>query len=303
MIDGLTFKKTRIAPTPSGFLHLGNVLSFAITAALAKKTNAKLFLRIDDADRERTNKLYVQDIFDTLNFLEIPWDEGPRNVYEYEHEYSQVRRMDIYSKALQQLREGGNLFACTCSRSEVLQRSAENIYTGTCRDKHISLDTPNVNWRIRTSETKELEVKTLQGQIIKTVLPVTMTDFVVRKRDGFPAYQLTSLIDDVHFGIDLIVRGADLWPSTLAQQYLASQLALDAFSNATFYHHPLLMDEQGNKLSKSIGSTSVQYFRKQHKKPADIYALIAHILGVEAATSSWQELVTLLDVKMDAIGN
>ena len=87
MDNNLTFKKTRFAPTPSGFLHLGNVLSFVITAGLAEKTGAKIFLRIDDADQERTNKLCVQDIFDTLDFLGIAWHEGPRNLQEYEQEY------------------------------------------------------------------------------------------------------------------------------------------------------------------------------------------------------------------------
>src|ERR1035437_9153412 len=101
MEEHITFKRTRIAPTPSGYLHLGNILSFAITAALARKTNAKVLLRIDDFDLERTNKLYVQDIFDTLNFLEIPWDEGPRNMKQYEQEFSQVHRMEMYKKALQ----------------------------------------------------------------------------------------------------------------------------------------------------------------------------------------------------------
>ncbi len=87
------YKKTRIAPTPSGFLHLGNVLSFSITAALAKKHSAKILLRIDDLDRARANDQYLQDIFDTLNFLEIPWDEGPRNVNEFKNAYSQAHRM------------------------------------------------------------------------------------------------------------------------------------------------------------------------------------------------------------------
>src|ERR1700761_6754186 len=96
------FNKTRIAPTPSGFLHLGNVLSFAITAVIAEKTNAKILLRIDDLDRDRVNKQYVQDIFDTLNFLEIPWDGGPRNFGEYESEYSQVHRMGLYQRVLDQ---------------------------------------------------------------------------------------------------------------------------------------------------------------------------------------------------------
>src|SRR5579863_6846848 len=107
------FDKTRIAPTPSGFLHLGNVLSFAITAAIAEKTGAKILLRIDDLDRDRVNREYVEDIFDTLNFLQIPWDEGPRNYKEYESEYSQLYRMDLYQVALQQLKDSGQVFACT----------------------------------------------------------------------------------------------------------------------------------------------------------------------------------------------
>jgi glutamyl/glutaminyl-tRNA synthetase len=78
------FNKTRIAPTPSGYLHLGNVLSFAVTALLAKESGAKILLRIDDLDQARVNKRYLQDIFDTLNFLEIPWHEGPRNLEEFE---------------------------------------------------------------------------------------------------------------------------------------------------------------------------------------------------------------------------
>ncbi|MFI5195554.1 MAG: glutamate--tRNA ligase family protein [Chitinophagales bacterium] len=296
MDEDIIFKKTRIAPTPSGYLHLGNVLSFAITASLAKKTNAKIVLRIDDADRERTNKLYVQDIFDTLNFLEIPWDEGPGNVGEYEQQYSQLHRMDIYRKALQQLKESGSVFACTCSRADVLRLNADSIYSGTCRDKNLPLDTENASWRIRTDDTKEITVNTLQG-VIKTILPASMQYFMVKKRDGFPAYQLTSLMDDVYFGIDLIVRGEDLWPSTLAQLYLATILGQDTFLNATFHHHPLIIGADGNKLSKSEGATSVHYLRKEGKKPADIYTMIVGMLGIEGDPGSWEKLVELLDIK------
>lgn len=78
-----SFTRTRIAPTPSGFLHLGNAFSFALTASLARKTGAKILLRIDDLDHQRIQQQYVQDIFDTLHFLEIPWDEGPLNYDEY----------------------------------------------------------------------------------------------------------------------------------------------------------------------------------------------------------------------------
>src|ERR1700760_1845577 len=113
------YHKTRIAPTPSGFLHLGNILSFSITAALAKESGAKILLRIDDLDQPRVNKDYLQDIFDTLNFLEIPWDEGPKNVKEFEADYSQQHRMMAYQEAIDQLIDHKLVFACTCSRKQL----------------------------------------------------------------------------------------------------------------------------------------------------------------------------------------
>jgi len=290
-----TFKKTRFAPTPSGYLHVGNILSFAITTALAGKYGAKILLRIDDADRERTDKRYVQDIFDTLNYLEIPWNEGPRNVADYEQEYSQLHRMDMYRKALEELRESGNVFACTCSRTDVLRLNPDSIYQGTCRDKGLPLDTPNASWRMRTDDTKEMSVKTLQGSVT-TTLPVNMRDFMVKKKDGFPAYQLTSVVDDVHFGVDLVVRGEDLWPSTLAQLYMAPLLKQDAFLNTTFHHHALIMDDAGHKLSKSEGATSVHYLRKDSKTREDIYGMIAGMMGVSGPIGSWVGLVGIMDI-------
>ena len=298
MTEGPLFNKTRIAPTPSGFLHLGNVLSFAITAAIAKKTKAKIFLRIDDLDRERINDRYVQDIFDTLNFLEIPWDEGPRNFAEYASEYSQLHRMDLYRSALKQLREQGELFACTCSRTQMYANSPGVAYPGTCRDRHIPFDTERVKWRVRTPAATQIALKTLEGTIIESALPAIMRDFFVKKKDGFPAYQLTSVLDDVYFGIDLVVRGEDLWPSTWAQLYLAGLLGADAFRRATFYHHLLLNGPDGNKLSKSAGSTSVQYLRKEHKKPADIFQLVAGAMGFERPVTNWEELVELMNIKL-----
>src|SRR5882762_5324158 len=96
MDEKLIFTRTRIAPTPSGFLHLGNAFSFALTAKLARETGARLLLRIDDLDRDRVEARYVQDIFETLHFLGIPWDEGPRDILAYEATWSQVYRMDLY---------------------------------------------------------------------------------------------------------------------------------------------------------------------------------------------------------------
>jgi len=282
----LPYKKTRIAPTPSGYLHLGNVLSFAITAALARQNNSKILLRIDDLDRNRANHLYLQDIFDTLNFLNIPWDYGPQDIEEFQANYSQIHRIPLYNKALKQLSDAGLVFACTCSRKQINDTQACN-----CFDKKISLHTENAAWRLITNDAVAIQVKNYNGQGINATLPAEMQNFIVKKKDGFPSYQLASVIDDTFYGVDLIVRGQDLWPSTLAQHALASALAMDNFADITFYHHPLLMEAPGKKLSKSAGATSVHYLRENGKKPADIYSLIAEMLGIEKPVTDWQQLV------------
>ncbi|HEY4288671.1 MAG TPA: glutamate--tRNA ligase family protein [Puia sp.] len=292
----IKYRRTRIAPTPSGFLHLGNVMAFVRTVGLGERSGTKVLLRIDDMDRERVEKEYVQDIFDTLEFLELPWDEGPKNVAEFEKEWSQVHRIGLYRKVLDVLREKGDLFACNCSRAQVLRDSIDGVYPGTCREKGISLDTDNVSWRLRTDE-KEIGLKVLgggvigDGKVMKARLPGSIKDFVVRKRDGIPAYQLTSVVDDLYFGVDLVVRGEDLWASTVAQHFLAEKLGKgEEFRSIGFYQHPLLMDGE-RKLSKSAGDTSVQYLRKQGLKKKDVYTMIAKMMGRKDEPGNWEELV------------
>lgn len=293
-MPGTQFTRTRIAPTPSGYLHVGNVLSFVITAALAERYGAKILLRIDDLDQARVNPAYVQDIFDTLNFLEIPWHEGPRDMDEYRREWSQVHRVRLYHEALDMLKDRGAVFACSCSRAQVRAASGSEIYAGTCTEKQTPLDAAGVSWRLRTRDNEILSINTLTEGLIETCLPEEMKNFVVRKKDGYPAYQLSSLTDDVYFGVDLIVRGQDLLPSTIAQLYLAQVIGSDAFTNTTFYHHQLLSNPTGEKLSKSAGDTSIQSLRKQGKTPADIYTSIAKTLGFDHRVQSREELASLI---------
>ncbi|QKJ32053.1 tRNA glutamyl-Q synthetase [Mucilaginibacter mali] len=287
------YRKTRIAPTPSGYLHLGNVLSFAITAALAEKTGAKILLRIDDLDRERVQPNYVQDIFDTLNFLDIPWHEGPRNFDEYEREWSQVHRMDMYRDALQTLKENDAVFACNCSRAQIRNINTDDTYPATCLHQNIPLDAENISWRLKTDINEPITVKNISGDSTPATLPANMPYFVIRKKDGYPAYQLTSVLDDLLYGIDLIVRGADLWASTLAQQYLAPKIDAHSFNDIVFFHHPLLMSSGQAKLSKSSGATSVHYLRNEGRSPADIFTAAAALLGKAEPISTWQQLAAL----------
>ncbi|QTE44296.1 MULTISPECIES: glutamate--tRNA ligase family protein [Mucilaginibacter] len=279
------FNKTRIAPTPSGFLHVGNILSFAVTAGLARKHGAKILLRIDDLDRARVNREYLTDIFDTLRFLEIPWDEGPQDADDFETRFSQIHRMHLYNEALDQLAAGGFVFACTCSRKQMSE-----IGSCTCSDKQIPLNNPEASWRLCTNNAATLQVKSYNGKIIRTQLPAEMENFVVKKKDGFPAYQLTSVIDDLFYGVDLIVRGEDLWASTLAQIQLAAVLDKQDSNDIVFYHHPLLLEKDGKKLSKSAGSTSIRYLRQEGKSAEDVFMLISDLCSLPEKAGNWQEL-------------
>lgn len=274
------FTRTRIAPTPSGYLHMGNVLSFAVTATLAKQTGAVTLLRVDDMDRERVQPAYVQDIFDTLRFMDIPWQEGPENAAAFEAAWSQQYRMGLYTQALEQLRQMNAVYACGCSRAQLLAVNGIGC-AGNCRQQQLPLDAAQVNWRLKTDNIREVTLRTLTGMRTEA-FPAEMKDFVVRKKDGYPAYQLSSVIDDVHFGVDLIVRGKDLWQSTLAQLGLAAQLNAKDFTATCFVHHDLIKDASGEKLSKSAGTTSIQYLRKQGATAEALYNSIGKLLQAEA---------------------
>ena len=273
--------RTRIAPTPSGYLHLGNVLSFAITSVLAAASAARVMLRIDDLDRPRVRKAYVEDIFATLNYLGMPWSDGPADYAAYEAAYSQVHRLALYRDALEQLRDAGKVFACDCSRAQLRRHHPDGCYMGRCRDRGLPLDGEGYCWRMDT-----------EG----AALPEAMQYFVVRKKDGMPAYQLASLVDDMHFGVDLIVRGEDLLESTAAQLFLADVLGYHRFRKASFVHHRLLTDSSAGKLSKSEGATSVHYLRRSGYTPGDIYRTLGRMAGLTHPVSSLDDLAPSVPV-------
>ena len=280
-----TFHKTRLAPTPSGFLHIGNVFSFALTAAMARRTGAKILLRIDDMDRQRALPEYIDDIFETLDFLNIPFDEGPKNTDEFEMAFSQRHRIDLYNEALEKLVKTGLVYACDCSRKQINKLHA-GIYPGTCKHKRIPLNAADVSWRINTEMARMVRL----NKTTFVPFPVEMQHFAVRKKDGFPAYQLTSVIDDLHYGIDLVVRGEDLFASTLAQLFLAQVLGEVRFADIYFHHHKLLTDGD-RKMSKSAGDTSIQYLRKNGKTAGEIFESIGLQVGIRL--EKWEDFVQL----------
>ncbi|WP_018476671.1 tRNA glutamyl-Q synthetase [Pontibacter roseus] len=274
--------KTRIAPTPSGFLHLGNALSFAITWALARQQQGMVALRIDDLDNARFRPEYLQDIFDTLDFMGIDYDEGPRSPQDFRDNYSQLLRLPAYHTLLDMLVQQDMVYACPCSRSQIASLSPLGLYPLTCRDEGLSLDSPNAAWRIRIQEGTQITFQDLLLGSCTVPLALEMPDFVVRRKDGIPAYQIASLCDDLAMGVNLIVRGKDLMLSTAAQLFLAQHTGSSAFTDAQFVHHPLISSSDGNKLSKSDDALSLTEMRKAGLKPKGLWALLAKLLG-------WQE--------------
>jgi glutamyl/glutaminyl-tRNA synthetase len=254
--------RSRIAPTPSGYLHIGNAYNFLLTEAIVQSKKGILRLRVDDLDALRVRPEYLDDVFESLSWLGIHTDEGPRGAIEQDMQYSQMLRLPEYDVLLRQLVASDLVFACNCSRKDLQQNNQDGQYPGTCLHKGLSLDTPDIAWRIRTTDGKSRVA--FEDRILGP-LQINIWDtqryFIVRRRDGLPAYYVASLCDDVAFGINTIVRGEDLITSTAAQLHLSDILGLTSFTNTSFYHHPLLQDERGQKLSKSAGSTSLKALR------------------------------------------
>ncbi|TFV97604.1 tRNA glutamyl-Q synthetase [Algoriphagus kandeliae] len=292
----MEYKLTRIAPTPSGFLHLGNAYSFLVTKALAEKTGAKILLRIDDLDRERFRIEYLVDIFETLEFLEIPYDMGPKNPEDFLVNWTQLNRLDLYREALDKLWEKKMLFACTCSRKKITQMDSSGYYLGHCLDRNIPKTRKEAAWRINTLQEDLISISDFSGVKKEEILPQDVAFFIVRKKDEMPAYQLTSLIDDMHFGVDLIVRGKDLYSSSIAQLFLANSIDYQLFENTSFFHHPLLKGPKGKKLSKSEGATSIQYLRKSGKNLLDVFRLIGELLGSTETIENFEDFKKVIQL-------
>lgn len=294
--------KTRLAPTPSGFLHLGNGASFVATWALARAFGGQILLRIDDLDAERMRPEYVEDIFRTLDWLGLDWDEGPFSVADFSQNWSQHLRLDVYEKALSDLKKTGNLYACNCSRKDIRLNSINGLYPNTCRQNRL-LDIENTAnyekttaWRIVVNDNKIVHFNNFEKIGPLSINPILeeksdflndfyvnlsqkIGDFIIRQKNGLPSYQLASLIDDGFFNINFIVRGEDLLHSTAAQIFLAEQLNQADFLNTNFWHHPLITDADGSKLSKSEGAASLLAVREKNNSAAIVLKQAAKWLG------------------------
>jgi glutamyl-tRNA synthetase len=269
--------RSRLAPSPSGFLHLGNAVNFVLTWLMVRKAGGTLRLRIDDADCRRTKPEYLEDIFRQLDWLGITWDEGPTGVADFQRRFSQQLKRERYRAFLAELDRLGHLYPCDCSRRMIRSLAPEGVYPGFCR-KRSAEPGARVAIRLRVPEGSIFRVEGREVALCRT-----MGDFVLWRKEDLPAYQLVSLVDDLDDRITLIVRGLDLLASTAAQRFLAGLRGDHSFAETLFHHHPLVRGEDGRKLSKSDGALSLAALRAGGASPAMVYRTVARQAGIDPA--------------------
>ncbi|MBC8257715.1 MAG: tRNA glutamyl-Q synthetase [SAR324 cluster bacterium] len=283
---------SRLAPTPSGFLHLGNAFNFLLTWLLVDYMDGHLLLRIDDLDAPRVETAFVEDIFVQLEWLGISYDSGPSGPDELLSKYSQRLRKEHYFETIELLRKSGHLYACQCSRAEIRKLTTTGIYPGTCRRNKYPLENNDQAWRVQVPEQTLVSYSSFSKKIKTINVTQNMGDFIIKRRDGLPAYQLASLVDDLDAGVTLVVRGQDLRTSTAAQLYLAKCLNEKKFPASRFVHHNLIKNDSGQKLSKSKNSFSLQMLQKKYRTPTWIYQETAKRLKLP-----FHEILILKDLK------
>ncbi len=261
----------RLAPSPTGLLHLGHAATFHTAHQRAQAADGTLLLRIEDLDTQRSRPPFTEAIFEDLAWLGIAWQ--PPVLY-------QSQRLSHYRKALDQLLITGHIYPCHCSRKDLAammhapheDTDDEPVYPGICRP---ALDEqqretpfqPNINYRFRVlnRETIAFVDKNLGSQSFAA--GKDFGDFLVWRKDGLPSYQLACVVDDADTQITEVVRGRDLLKSTARQLLLQRALNLPT---PTYFHTQLLTDEHGIRLAKRHDALAIRTLRQQGLSPSEV---------------------------------
>jgi len=259
----------RLAPSPTGLLHLGHARTFWTAACRAAEHHGQLIFRNEDLDPQRCRPEYVQAMIDDLRWLGITWLEGP-DCGGPLGPYTQSERRGQYLQAWTTLRDLGMIYPCTCSRKDVAQAAGapndsddEPLYPGRCRPANsTNAQHPNpkgVNWRFRIPDGEEIRFFDQNLGEQRMIAGKDFGDFIVWRKDDVPAYQLAVVVDDAAMGITEVVRGADLLKSTARQILLFRALGLPA---PNYYHCDLIRDEAGVRLAKRHDALSIRKLRE-----------------------------------------
>ncbi len=262
----------RLAPSPTGLLHLGHARTFWVAARRARQAGGHLYLRNDDLDRARCRPEFVTAMLEDLRWLGLAWDGSVA---------TQSSHLPLYREALVRLHAGGWIFPCTRSRKDVLEAAAapheggpadEPLYPVAFRPAPDAplppLDDPiSVNWRFRVPEDEELVFVDARLGEQRAVAGREFGDFLVWRRDDLPSYQLACVVDDHAMGVTEVVRGADLVMSTFRQLLLYRALG---WLPPAMFHCDLMSDEHGQRLAKRHDALSLRALRERGVTPDEI---------------------------------
>ena len=294
MNPGTSRYRGRLAPSPTGLMHLGHARTFWTAHERARAAGGTLVLRNEDLDRDRARPEFVTAFLEDLRWFGCEWSEGP-DVGGPFGPYSQSERMPLYRAAFEKLRAGGFLFPCMCSRKDILASlnaphvgEEEPVYPGTCRKMICeggftnceplgkmmppalpASSNPKISWRFRVTDGEPVTFHDGHFGPQSFVPGRDFGDFVIWRHDGLPGYQLACVVDDAAMQIIEVVRGADLLLSTARQLLLYRALGLPA---PQFYHCPLMTDERGVRLAKRHDALSLRALRKRGETPVALRA-------------------------------
>jgi glutamyl-tRNA synthetase len=274
---------TRLAPSPTGALHLGNARTFLVNWAMARQRGWRVVLRIEDLDTPRVKAGADRQAIGDLRWLGLDWDEGP--VY-------QACDPSPYHTALKRLDDAGLIYPCCCSRREIAAAASapqegehELRYPGTCRPMgggrgHASAPAAAA-WRVIVPDGPVAFHDEARGEY-RVDVQAQVGDFVVRTKEGLPSYQLAVVVDDARQGVTDVVRGDDLLDSTGRQILLHRMLGLDDPNGAgpRWWHLPLVRGSDGRRLAKRHGDTRVAMYRELGVDPRRLVGLLAAWSGV-----------------------
>ncbi|CAG7647462.1 tRNA glutamyl-Q(34) synthetase GluQRS [Paenibacillus allorhizosphaerae] len=302
-------KRGRFAPTPSGPMHLGNALSALIAWLHIRKDHGQFILRIEDIDTQRSKPEYARQLLEDLRWLGIDWDEGPDVGGPYAP-YVQNKRLDRYESALHALEAAGRLYPCYCSRADLaaIARAPHGLasegpaYAGTCRrltaaerSTKSAAKTPSLRFALPDAPLRFVDE--IQGP--QQVPAGSGGDFVVKRADGMFGYQLAVVVDDAAMGVTHVVRGGDLLDSTPRQLWLYEALGLPA---PAFAHVPLLLGEDGRKLSKRHGAVALRELQAAGAAPEQVVGWLAHVCGLRDRLEPVKASELLGDFRLENVG-
>ena len=276
----------RFAPSPSGRIHLGNILCCLLAWLSARQKGGRVILRIEDLDTARCPRRYGEQMCRDIQWLGLDWDEGPV-IGGPSGPYEQSRRTALYQAALERLEAQGLVYPCFCTRAELHAASAPHredgqvVYPGTCRGLTAEQAAERARRTGRAPALRlwvpEEEITFIDGHMGEygEWLPADCGDFLLRRSDGVFAYQLAVVVDDAAMGVTEVVRGADLLASTPRQLLLYRLLRLEA---PAFYHFPLLLGSDGQRLSKRNADAGLDTLGERYTA-SEILGKLAYLAG------------------------